>query len=121
MFTSAYLQVGHTTPFVLAGDNFRFFIGDEQCSQEITTTTDTALSVYGCVTGDNLQNIQNMRFSLSSESDLLQQQQLPFANGTLLLLPEGSSGKILLYAQYGYDTGTVATVQDDIDIGHVIE
>jgi hypothetical protein len=109
------------TPFVLAGDNFGFFIGNEQCTQEVTTTTDTALTMYACVTGDNLQNIQNMRFSISSDQDLDQQQRLPFANATILLLPENSSGKMLIYAQYGYDTGTVATVQDDIDIGHVIE
>jgi hypothetical protein len=105
------------TPFALAGDSFQFFIGDQECKQEIATTPDTSMTVYGCVTGDNIQNIQNMRFSISSEQDLTQQERLPFTNATMLLLPSELSGKIAIYAQYSYDASTVATIQDTIDIG----
>jgi hypothetical protein len=104
------------TPFVIAGDNFKFFVGDQNCTQEITEIIDITLPVHACVTGNNLQNIQNMRFSMSGEQDLLQQEWLPFSNANILALPPNISGKIYIYAQYGYDTGTVATVQDDIDI-----
>jgi hypothetical protein len=104
------------TPFVIAGDNFKFFIGDQNCAQEIRGITDTTLPVRACVTGNNVQNIQNMRFSMSGEQDLLQQEWLSFSNANILALPPNTSGKLYIYAQYGYDTGTVATVQDDIDI-----
>lgn len=116
MLTSAYLQVEHMTPFVIAGDNFKFFIGDEKCAQEITGLTDTTVPVHACVTGNNIQNINDMRFSISGEQDLLQKEWMPFSNATTLILPQNMSGKMFIYAQYGYDTGTVATVQDDIDI-----
>ena len=72
MWTSAYLQPEHMTPFSIAGDDFQFFIGDENC-KEITGTTDTVPKIYTCITGANIQNIHIMRFSLSGEAELANQ------------------------------------------------
>ncbi|MEI6672490.1 MAG: hypothetical protein WCL02_03940 [bacterium] len=62
-----------------------------------------------------------MRFSFSGDDDIVDQPWLPFANATGVLLPINSAGKKYLYAQYGYDTGTVATVMDDVDVATLNE
>jgi len=49
MAINSYAQADEMAPFVIAGDNFNFFVGDENCN-EITEIRDTELKGYMCVT-----------------------------------------------------------------------
>lgn len=60
-----------------------------------------------------------MRFSVLSEDDIAAHDRFPFANASVIELPAESEGQKYIYAQFGYDTGTYATVKAAIDIARV--
>ena len=62
-----------------------------------------------------------MRFSTSGQDDLSNQERLPFSNASAISIPIDTSGKIYIYAQYGYDTGTFGTVISDFNVANFSE
>ena len=56
-----------------------------------------------------------MRFSTSGQDDLANQERQLFSNASGINIPVDASGKIYIYAQYGYDTGTFGTAMDDVN------
>ena len=49
MSINSYAQADNMAPFSIAGDDFNFFIGDQNCN-EVTEIKDTELKAYMCVT-----------------------------------------------------------------------